>query len=127
MPTSSGPRPPRVLSAASACPEVGGTIDGTSVQPAPPVFWYPAGGAGHGLIQWMVVRRAEGRAFEVLLPGVVPEPILAGLEALNDRVSMLRRVSTRVPRGRRIAAADVAALRTSPQVEPPAAGGKALH
>jgi len=64
----------------------------------------------------MVVRRLEGRAFEVLLPGVVPEPILAGLEALNDRVSMLRRVSTRVLRGRRIAAADVAALRTSPQV-----------
>src|SRR5581483_6204342 len=62
----------------------------------------------------------------VVLARVVPEPGLARLEALHDRVPGLGRVPARVLLRRRVAAADMPALRAPAQVHPPAAGGLAL-
>jgi hypothetical protein len=48
------------------------------------------------LIQWVMVRRCERRSLEVLLAGEVPEPILVGFEALDDRVARFASMMTRV-------------------------------
>ena len=52
----------------------------------------------------------------------VPEPGLARLEAADHRVTGVGRVAAGVPARRRVAAADVPALRAAAEVEPPAAG-----
>jgi hypothetical protein len=57
---------------------------------------------------------------------VAPPPVLVGLEGLHDRVLGRVEVPRRVMVGRRIAAADVAAGQTKPQVDPPIAGAKTL-
>src|SRR6516162_5464608 len=51
-----------------------------------PVPWYPARGSGHRLVTRVMHRRGEPRAREGLFGLVVPEPVLARLEALRDRV-----------------------------------------
>ena len=78
------------------------------------------------LIERMVTRRRELRTAEVLLPRVIPEPGLARLVALDDRMLDVERMAARVLRGRRVAAADVAAMGAPAQVEPPATGCQAL-
>jgi hypothetical protein len=62
----------------------------------------------------------ELRPVEVIVEGVVPEPILVRLEALDYGVPRRVRVATGVLRWRRIAAPDVAARGAPPQMEPPA-------
>ena len=64
-------------------------------------------------------RRGSSRA-------VVPEPVLAGLEALDHRVPGGREVRGGVLGRGGVAAADVAALGAAAQVHPPAAGRVAL-
>src|SRR5580658_8264242 len=74
----------------------------------------------------MVLRRGELRTLERVFGLVIPEPVLAGLEAPDDRMPGLLGVRRRVLRRRAITASDVAALGAPAQVEPPAAGGVAF-
>ncbi|CAN5212257.1 hypothetical protein BH18ACT5_BH18ACT5_01440 [soil metagenome] len=78
-----------------------------------------AGRAGDG-------GRSQRRANCVTLARVVPEPFLAGLVTLNDRMPGSSRVVAGVLRRRRVATADMAALGTATKVEPPTAGCEAL-
>jgi hypothetical protein len=97
------------------------------VQMPLPVAGYPARRAGGGLIERMMLRRGQlGAGFEQLLRRVAPEPRLARLEAADHRMSGGCRMSRRVLRRRGVAAADMPALRTSAQVEPPPASCLAL-
>src|SRR5271154_6210119 len=96
------------------------------VNVALPVARDPAGGPGHRLFGRVMPRRYEPRAGERFLGLVVPEPVLAGLEALHDRVPGGLPVRGAVLRGRGVAAAHVPALGAAAQVHPPAAGGVAL-
>ena len=84
-----------------------------------PVGGNPSGGAGHGLVDGMMVGRCEARPFQVFVGSVVPEPILARLEAGDDGVTGGVRMRRRVLAGRVVAASDVAALRTPSEVKPP--------
>jgi len=63
---------------------------------------------------------------ETDLVDVAPEPVLARLERLDDRMRDRPRVLRRVLVRRRVAAADVAARHAAPQVQPVAAHGEAL-
>src|SRR6185369_2958593 len=73
---------------------------------------------------WLVLgagfRRGELGAVVVLGLAVVPEPVLARLEAADDRVTARGRVGGGVLGRGRVTAADVAALGTTAEVEPPA-------
>src|SRR5436190_12156300 len=99
----------------------------TSVQQSLPAWGDPAGGARHGLLQRVVPRRDQLRTLEKLLGRVVPEPILAGLEALGDGMAGSGGVAACMLRGRRVAAADVAAAGAAAEVKPPAPRGEAFH
>jgi len=66
-----------------------------------------------------MLRGCEARPFHVFVCSVVPKPILAWLEAANDRVTRRVRMRGRVLTGRVVAASNVAALRTPSKVEPP--------
>ena len=61
-----------------------------------PVRRDPIRGSRHRLVQRMLVWRRQGKAFDVLLIGVIPEPVLAGLVALDDRMPGLGGVAGRV-------------------------------
>jgi len=74
----------------------------------------------------MGIGRSQGRTLTVLLDGIAPEPVLAWLEALNERVAGILRMPAGVLGWRRVAAPDVAARGATPEVEPPAIGGEAL-
>src|SRR5687768_14290480 len=76
--------------------------------------------AGHGLLRRVVRRRREPRTLAVRLGCVAPEPILARLVALDDGMPGLGGMAAGVLRGRRVAAAHVAAPRTTTEMEPPA-------
>lgn len=52
-----------------------------------PVPRHPAGGPGHRLVSGVMYRRGEPRAREGFAGLVVPEPVLARLEALHDGVA----------------------------------------
>src|SRR6187401_2386757 len=91
-----------------------------------PVRWHAASRSGHGLVERVVMWWSEDGTLEELLGRVVPEPVLARLEALDDRMAFSRGMPTRVLRRRRVAAADMPALHASPEVEPPAVGGETL-
>src|SRR5258707_6968746 len=91
-----------------------------------PVRWHAPGRSGHGLVERVVVRRSENGTLEELLGRVIPEPVLAGLEALDDRVAFSAGMPTRMLRRRRVAAADMPALCAPAEMEPPAVGGEAL-
>jgi hypothetical protein len=57
-----------------------------------PVGWDAARGPWHQLVDRMVMRWEEFGSFNVVLDGVVPEPVLAGFEARDDRMTRLARV-----------------------------------
>ena len=93
----------------------------TSVQLPLPVWRHAAGRSRHGLVERVLARRSQERALEILLCRVVPEPLLARLVALDDRMSPADGVVTRMLRWRRVATTDMAAMRTAAQMEPPSA------
>jgi hypothetical protein len=74
------------------------------------------------------VRRARRRTLDLHrdVVDVAPDPFLARLEALDDRVGRLVEVAGRVPAGRVVAAPDVSALEAAAQVHPVATLGEAL-
>ena len=61
-----------------------------------PVSGHPTRGSRHRLVERVVTGWSEGRSLEVLLGAVVPEPILARLEALDDRMTGFSRVAAGV-------------------------------
>lgn len=78
------------------------------------------------LILRMALRCGEFGTFVVVIALVVPEPVLARFERSDDRVSSLSPMPCCVPGQGIVAATDVAAGRTPPQVHPPTAGGITL-
>src|SRR5689334_9180762 len=74
-----------------------------SVEMVLPVVRHAALRSGHRLVFRVTVRRRQRGTLAVLLRFVVPEPVLAGLEALDDRMAEVRRMMARVLRRRRIA------------------------
>src|SRR5579875_2146922 len=92
---------------------------GSPAQLALPVARHPAGPARRGLIGRPAQRRRKCRAVRVVLSPVVPEPVLARLEAPDHRVPGAGEVRARMLARRGVAAADVPAGRAPPQMEPP--------
>ena len=78
-----------------------------------PIRGDPASRRGHRLVERMVLRWGEGRTFGELLGGIVPPPVLAGLEAADQPVLRLGGVVAGMLRGREVAATDVTAPRTA--------------
>ena len=91
-----------------------------------PVRWHATLRSGHGLVERMMARRSQGGALEVFLGRVVPEPVLAWLVALDDWMAGIDGMVTRVLTRRRVATANMAAMRAAAQVEPPRTRGVAL-
>src|SRR3954447_1447885 len=90
-----------------------------SVQLSLPVGGDAVGGTGHRLVVGVRLGRGERRPVRVLLGLVVPEPVLTRLEAPDDGMAGRACVAGSVLRRRAVAAADVTALCTSAQVQPP--------
>jgi hypothetical protein len=109
-----------------ACTRAGREVRAASVELTPPVFGHETSGPGHGLVERVVPWRGELGTLRIGLGRVVPEPVLAGLIALDDRVPFSHRVTAGVLRGRRVATPDVPASGTAAQVEPPPVGRQAL-
>jgi len=84
-------------------------------------------GPGHWLLKRVMAGRSQLRPIQEVLGRVVPEPVLAGLVTLDDRVAGIGRMATCVLGRRRITATDVAAARAATQVKPPASGGDAFR
>jgi hypothetical protein len=57
-----------------------------SVEVPLPVVGDEAGRTRDGLVERVMIRSDEGRSVIELVGGVTPEPVLAGLEAADDRV-----------------------------------------
>src|ERR1700727_3329494 len=74
----------------------------------------------------MRVRTGQLRTVKSFLRSVIIEPILAGLEAVDDRVAGGLVMLGGMLAGRTIAAADVTAFGASAQVQPPSARGQAF-
>ncbi len=91
-----------------------------------PVARHTTAGTGYGLVLGMALRWRKFGTLVVVIGLVVPEPVFARLERSDDRVPGLSPVLRRVPSQRIVAATNVAACRTPPQVHPPTAGGIAL-
>ena len=91
-----------------------------SVELGLPVRRHEAPRARCGLVHRVVRRRGQRRPLVRLLAAVAPEPVLAGLEALDELVPGLGVVQRRVLGGRGVTAPDVPARRATTQVEPPA-------
>ena len=79
------------------------------------------GGPRNRLLDGVVTGREKLRAIHRSLVEVVPKPVFAGLVALRDRMARVPSMLATVLVGRRIAAANVAAGRAAPEVEPPRA------
>src|SRR5690348_10212412 len=94
------------------------------IGPAGPVRRHTALRAGSRLVGRVGVRRRELRPVVVGVVRVRPEPVLARLEALDDRVAGLGGMLARMLARRGVAAPDVAARRAAAQVEPPALLGR---
>jgi hypothetical protein len=86
-----------------------------------PITRHATGRTGHRLIDGMTVGWGEGGAVDVLLRPIVVEPILVRLEAPDNLVARLGDMLARVLGWRVIAAANVAAIGATPEMEPPAA------
>jgi hypothetical protein len=84
------------------------------------------GRTGSRLAEGVVIGRGEGGAALHLVRPVVVVPVLTWLEARDEPMTCRSSVSTRVLARRRIAASDVTARGTAPEMEPPAIGGQAL-
>lgn len=98
-----------------------------SAQRARPVRRHPPRGTRCRLVLGVAQRGSEVRAGLVQLGRVeVPEPGLAGFETADDGMAGALRMRRGVLGGRVVATADVPALRTAAQMEPPAAGGVAV-
>ncbi len=61
-----------------------------------PVSRYVTPRSWDRLVEWMMVWGSQLGSVRELIRLVVPEPVLLGLEALDDRVPSLGRVMTRV-------------------------------
>src|SRR3712207_3755098 len=98
------------------------------MEPVAPVRWHAALGSGSGVVRRVTGRRREPRPVEGALTNVVPVPVLAGLEALDERMAAAGCVAAGVLGRRGIAAPDMSAGRAASKVEPPPVlGGQALH
>jgi hypothetical protein len=93
------------------------------MQVALPVLRYPTRRTRDGLVGRMVLGRSKRRTVVELLVGVAPEPVLARLEAADERMSGLSGMPTRVLGRGGVATADVSALGTAAQVQPPSVFG----
>jgi hypothetical protein len=82
--------------------------------------------SGHRLVERMVLRTRQTWTCEGFFGAVVPEPVLAGLKAPDDRMPCLFGVFGGVLAGRAVATPDMAASSAAPQVKPPAIGGQAF-
>ncbi len=97
-----------------------------SVQALLPVARDPARRTRRRLVEGMVPGRGQWWAFDLVLRDVVPEPVLARLVALGDRMTGIRRMMARVLGWGRVAAADMTAGRAATKMEPPTARCQAL-
>ena len=91
-----------------------------------PVVGHPAARSWDGLILGSAIGRREFGPVVVLVGSVVPEPVLAGFEGPDDRMSRRAPVRGSVARQRVVAATDMAARGAPAQVHPPAADRVAL-
>src|SRR3984885_15721018 len=91
-----------------------------------PVARPSTAGTRDRLVLGMALRWSKIGPVVVVIGLVVPEPGLPWLERSDDRVPSLSPVRRRVPGQRIVAATDVAAGRTPPQMHPPTAGGFTL-
>jgi len=82
--------------------------------------------SGRGLIQRVAVRGVKFRPLEGFFRAVVVKPVLARLEARNDRVTRGGEVFRRMLIWRTITAADVTTLGASAKMEPPRARRRAF-
>ena len=96
--------------------------EGGSVQVPLPTSGYATPRTGDRLFVRVMVGRSQCRANRVALGFIVPEPVFAGLVALDDRVPDIGRVVAGVLGWRRVATADVAADSAATKVEPPTVG-----
>jgi hypothetical protein len=92
-----------------------------------PVTWHATVRSRHWLIERVMVRRRQGWTLQILFGRVVPVPVFARLEALDDRMPDAGRMAGGVLRWRRVATTNVAAPRTPAQVKPPATRIQALR
>ena len=84
-------------------------------------------GPGTGWSGRMLVWRGELRSLRELVGHEVVEPVLVRLEAPNDRVLLVDGVMAGMLGWRRVAAADMAAMRAPTEVVPPPVRRKAFH
>src|SRR5690606_8096021 len=84
------------------------------------------GRARRGLVGRVRRRFGQCRTRDLDRVLVVPEPVLAGLEALHDWVARLPEVRRRVLLRRGVAAAHVTARGAAAKVHPPAVGRQTL-
>jgi len=104
----------------------GGGCVSLLVEKALPVCGYPARGPRRWLTRRMRVGARQLRTLKSFSRSVVVEPVLAGLEAIDDRVAGRGVVLRRMLARRTIAAADVTTFGASPKVQPPCARLQAL-
>lgn len=57
-----------------------------------PVSGHATARSRHRLVEWVMVRRSQGRTLAELLNRVVPKPVLAGFVTLDDRVPRIGRM-----------------------------------
>jgi hypothetical protein len=91
-----------------------------------PVRRYAVGRSGHGLMERVVMRRDQVGAIHVIVCGIVVEPVLTRLEAVDHAVASACRMVPGVLGGRGVATPDVAAPRATAEVEPPTTGSVAV-
>jgi hypothetical protein len=91
-----------------------------------PVARHSIARTGDCLVLGMAFRWGKFGTFAVVIALVVPEPVLARFERSDDRVPSLSPMLRCVPGQRIVAATDMAAGRTPPQVHPPTTGGITL-
>src|SRR5437879_2820591 len=84
-----------------------------SVQVSLPIPWHAASRSRHGLVGRVVPGCDQLGTVEVLLRRVVPEPVLARLVALDDRVPGVSGMVAGVLRRGRVTATDVATTRAT--------------
>jgi hypothetical protein len=89
------------------------------VQERFPVAWHPSGGSRYGLIFWMRMRRKQLHTFDHRLRRVIVEPILARLEAGDDRMPCGCRMHGCMLIRRTVTATDVPTLRAPAKMKPP--------
>ena len=102
-------------------------LHGRLMEMARPVRRHPTGWTRHRLIEWVVQGRSQRWSVPELLSPVVPEPVLAGLEASDQGVAGCPGVLGGVLLRGAVATSNVAAARTTTKVEPPTILREALE